>query len=86
MTRSTQSVEVARPPNTYELTVKTAMPKGTAVPRGRVVLPFEPKAKPKETVLVFADGEDAEEARKAGADIVGGVELIEPVSFQSYIT
>jgi len=31
-------------------------------------------------VLLFADGEEAEEARKAGVDIVGGVELIEPVA------
>jgi len=31
-------------------------------------------------VLVFADGDDAIEAKKAGADIVGGVELIEPVA------
>jgi large subunit ribosomal protein L1 len=80
-----QCVEIARPGNTYELTVKTAMPKGAPIPRGRVTLPFEPKAKPKDTVLVFADGDDAVEAKKAGVDIVGGVELIEPVSVVSVI-
>jgi large subunit ribosomal protein L1 len=75
-----QSVEWTRPGNTYELTVKTAMPKGAPIPRGRVTFPFEPKTKQRDTVLVFADGDDAIEAKKAGADIVGGVELVEPVS------
>jgi hypothetical protein len=49
------------------------------IPKGRVALPREPKAKPKDKVLVFADGKAAEDARRAGADIVGGAELAEGV-------
>ena len=55
------------------------MPRGSAIPKGRVSLPKEPKAKPKDKVLVFAEGKTAEEARRAGADIVGGAELVEGV-------
>ena len=55
------------------------MPRGSAIPKGRVSLPREPKAKPKDKVLVFADGKAAEEAKRAGADIVGGAELVEGV-------
>jgi large subunit ribosomal protein L1 len=74
-----QSVEVGSPNATYELTIKTAMPKGSTIPKGRVSLPKEPKARPKDKVLVFADGKAAEEAKRAGADIVGGAELVEGV-------
>jgi len=74
-----RSVEVGTPTATYELTVKTAMPRGSTIPKGRVSLPREPKPKPKDKVLVFADGKAAEEAKKAGADIVGGAELVEGV-------
>lgn len=74
-----QSVEVGSPNATYELTIKTAMPKGSVIPKGRISLPREPKAKPKDKVLVFADGKAADDARRAGADIVGGAELIEGV-------
>jgi large subunit ribosomal protein L1 len=55
------------------------MPKGSTIPKGRVSLPREPKPKPKDKVLVFADGKAAEEAKRAGADIVGGAELVEGV-------
>jgi large subunit ribosomal protein L1 len=55
------------------------MPRGSAIPKGRISLPREPKAKPKDKVLVFAEGKSAEEARRAGADIVGGAELVEGV-------
>jgi large subunit ribosomal protein L1 len=55
------------------------MPRGSAIPKGRVSLPREPKPKPKDKVLVFADGKAAEEAKRAGADIVGGPELVEGV-------
>ena len=76
---SLQSVEVGSPNATYELTLKTAMPRGSVIPKGRVALPREPKAKPKDKVLVFADGKAADDARRAGADIVGGAELVEGV-------
>jgi large subunit ribosomal protein L1 len=74
-----QSVEVGSPNATYELTIKTAMPRGSTIPKGRISLAREPKAKPKDKVLVFAEGKPAEEARRAGADIVGGAELVEGV-------
>lgn len=52
--------------------------KGEQVVRGSVVLPFT-KGK-KVTVLVFAKGEFAEKAEKAGADFVGADDLIEKIS------
>lgn len=51
------------------------------MPKGRVNLPREAKAKAEDKVLVFAEGRQAEEARKAGAHIVGGTELIDGVSY-----
>ncbi|XLU23455.1 hypothetical protein S245_059521, partial [Arachis hypogaea] len=46
--------------------------------RGTVILPHgAPKAV---SVAVFAEGAEAEEARNAGADIVGGKELIEEIA------
>lgn len=66
----------------YELYVKTEMGSGVAVPKGRFKLPKEAKARAEETVLVFAEGRQAEEAKKAGAHIIGGIELIEGVCFQ----
>lgn len=50
-----------------------------AVPRGRVNLPREAKPKSEEKILVFAEGRLAEVAKKAGAHIVGGEELIDGV-------
>lgn len=78
-----QAVEVARPQSTYELVIKTAMPKGTTIPKGRINLPRSAKTKTKEIVLVFAEGRQADEAKRAGADIVGGPELIDGVSKHS---
>jgi len=74
-----RAVEVGSPNASYELTIKTGMPRGSAVPKGRISLPREPKAKGKDRVLVFAEGRPAEEAKKAGADIVGGIELVDGV-------
>jgi len=72
-----RAVEVASPNGTYELVVKTAMIKGTTIPKGRFNLPRETKEGNKDRVLVFAEGQQAEEAKRAGADIVGGLDLIE---------
>jgi large subunit ribosomal protein L1 len=55
------------------------MPKGTTIPKGRINLPRTAKAKTKDVVLVFAEGRQADEAKRAGADIVGGPELIDGV-------
>ncbi|TEB38686.1 ribosomal protein L1 [Coprinellus micaceus] len=52
---------------------------GISVPKGRVSLPREAKPSPDEKILVFAEGKKAEEAKKAGADIVGGLELCEAI-------
>ena len=74
-----QAVEVTSPNATYELVVRTEMKKGSTIPKGRYSLPREPKAKSKDKILVFAEGRIAEEAKKAGADIVGGPELVDGV-------
>ncbi len=74
-----QAVEVASPNATYELVVKTEMGKGSTIPKGRFLLPRQTKEQSKDRILVFAEGRQAEEAKKAGADIVGGLELVEGV-------
>lgn len=51
--------------------------KGEQAVRGSVVLPYSPDRKVR--VIVFAKGEYAEEAQKAGADIVGFDDLIEKI-------
>jgi hypothetical protein len=52
--------------------------------RGRAFLPHDASnAKKKEIILVFAEGDYAEQARKEGADIIGGKELIDEVGATS---
>lgn len=55
------------------------MSRGSPVPTGRINLPREAKPKKETRILVFAEGRQAEEARRAGAHTVGGLELIESV-------
>ncbi|KAJ7687436.1 ribosomal protein L1-like protein [Mycena rosella] len=75
-----RAVEVARPIGCYELYVKTDLRGGgLTVPKGRINIPREPKPKAEDTILVFAEGRQAEEAKRAGAQIVGGTELIEGI-------
>ncbi|KIJ66367.1 hypothetical protein HYDPIDRAFT_86602, partial [Hydnomerulius pinastri MD-312] len=74
-----RAVEVARPNATYELVIRTAMGKGSPIPTGRINLPREAKPRKEYRVLVFADGRQADEARKAGAHVVGGLDLVEAV-------
>lgn len=74
-----QAFDVAKPNATYEMVIRTAMTRGTTIPKGRVNMPREAKPKREDKILVFADGKLAQEAREAGADIVGGEELIEGV-------
>ena len=56
------------------------MGRGAAIPKGRVNLPREAKMKTKDRVFVFAEGRQADEAKRAGAEFVGGTELIDAVS------
>ena len=67
------------PNSCYELVVKTALGKGTTIPKGRYSLPREAKQGNADKILVFAEGRVADEARRAGADIVGGPELADGV-------
>jgi len=53
--------------------------KGDQQVRGSVVLPHGLGGRAR-TVLVFAEGDKAKEAEEAGADFVGGAELVEKVS------
>lgn len=53
--------------------------RGSVPPRGRLNLPFAPKPAKEDRILVFAEGRAAEAAKAAGADIVGGIDLIEGV-------
>lgn len=52
--------------------------KADQIVRGTIVLPHGTGKIPK--ILVFAQSEKAEEARKAGADHIGGEELVEKIS------
>jgi len=74
-----RAVEAASPHSTMELVIKTAMPKGTAIPKGRLNWPREAKPRTQDRILVFAEGRQAEEAKRAGAHIVGGLELVEGI-------
>ncbi|CAE6441092.1 unnamed protein product [Rhizoctonia solani] len=73
-----KSVEAGRPLSAYELHIKTQFTRGQAPLRGRIALPRDPRTRG-ETVLVFADGKAAQDAREAGAAHVGGEELIPKV-------
>lgn len=73
-----QAVEVGKPLSAYELTIITHHAKGAAAPRGRVSLPKDPRTTA-DVILVFADGKQAEAAKKLGVAHVGGEELIEPI-------
>ncbi|TIA90412.1 hypothetical protein E3P99_01563 [Wallemia hederae] len=70
-----QTIDAKRPWSAFELTVVTKKEKGHIPLRGVVELPHDPR-KTKEVVLVFAEGQEAKDARAAGADIVGGEELV----------
>ncbi|KIJ22150.1 hypothetical protein PAXINDRAFT_63981, partial [Paxillus involutus ATCC 200175] len=75
-----RAVEVARPNSTYELVIRTAMSRGAPIPTGRINLPREAKPRKEYRILVFAEGRQADEARRAGAHVVGGLDLVEAVA------
>lgn len=57
------------------------MSRGAPIPTGRINIPREAKPRKEYRVLVFADGRQADEAKKAGAHVVGGLELVDAVCF-----
>lgn len=77
--RGNQSLEVSRPFSAYEIEVVTRFDKSAPPLRGRISLPRDAR-KDEETVLVFAQGPAAEQAKAAGAKYVGGEDLIPLVS------
>jgi large subunit ribosomal protein L1 len=80
--RTLQSLSVGKDYAAYELTLLSRLAASVNINslRGRTFLPHEAgKPTKKELVLVFAEGEQAEEARRNGADVVGGSELIDEV-------
>ncbi|KIO28767.1 hypothetical protein M407DRAFT_242851 [Tulasnella calospora MUT 4182] len=70
-----RAIEIASPSSAYEITITTKFTRGQAVPRGKISLPKDARAKA-ETVLVFASGKSLAAAKDAGAHYVGGEELI----------
>ncbi|KAJ2766468.1 hypothetical protein IWQ56_003714, partial [Coemansia nantahalensis] len=69
-----KAYEVGMPRRTVELHVECAPEKGQPPIRGTCVLPRAYADRVR--VLVFAQGEKAKEATAAGADFVGGEELV----------
>ncbi|KAG8731300.1 mitochondrial 54S ribosomal protein mrpl1 [Ceratobasidium sp. 428] len=79
-----RAVEVDSPISAYELHIKTQFTRGQAPLRGRIALPRDPRTRA-ETVLVFADGKAAQDAKDAGAAHVGGEELIPGVCLLRFL-
>lgn len=75
--RILKAFEVGEPTHTIEAHIHCKIEKGTQIIRGSVILPRA--IKEESTVLVFATGKQAEDAKKAGAHYVGGEELVEKV-------
>lgn len=75
-----KSFQAAKFDETVEVAVNLGVDpkKGDQIVRGSVVLPHGLGGKAR-TVLVFAEGEKAKEAEAAGADFVGGQELVKKV-------
>ncbi|KAI8081989.1 ribosomal protein L1-like protein [Gilbertella persicaria] len=72
-----KAFEVGNPNHQIEAHVQCKIEKSTPLIRGSLVLPKS--IKQEATILVFATGKKAEEAKAAGAHFVGGEELIEKV-------
>ncbi|KAI8347629.1 ribosomal protein L1-like protein [Choanephora cucurbitarum] len=72
-----KAMEVGNPHHQIEAHVQCKIEKSTPLIRGSLVLPKS--IKQEATILVFATGKKAEEAKLAGAHFVGGEELIEKV-------
>jgi large subunit ribosomal protein L1 len=72
-----KAFEVGSPSHQIEAHVQCKIEKSTPLIRGSIVLPKS--IKQEATILVFATGKKAEEAKAAGAHFVGGEEMIEKV-------
>lgn len=72
-----KAFEVGNPSHQIEAHVQCKIEKSTPLIRGSIVLPKS--IKQEATILVFATGKKAEEAKAAGAHFVGGEEMIEKV-------
>ena len=72
-----KAFEVGNPSHQIEAHVQCKIEKSTPLIRGSLVLPKS--IKQEATILVFATGKKADEAKAAGAHFVGGEELIEKV-------
>ncbi|KAJ2003015.1 hypothetical protein GGI04_002338 [Coemansia thaxteri] len=72
-----KAFEVGQPTQTVELHVHCSPVKGQAPIRGSCILPRAYRSGTR--VLVFAEGDKAKEALEAGADLVGGEELVNKV-------
>lgn len=77
--RLLKELKTANFDETVEISMKLGVDpkKGDQLVRGSVVLPHGTGRKVR--VAVFAEGDPAEKAREAGADIVGGADLVEKV-------
>ncbi|KAI8343399.1 ribosomal protein L1-like protein [Chlamydoabsidia padenii] len=75
--RVLKAMEVGHPSHQIEAHIQCKIEKSTPLIRGSLVLPKS--IKQEATIVVFATGKKAEEARAAGAQYVGGEELIEQV-------
>ncbi|KAF8915113.1 ribosomal protein L1-like protein [Mucidula mucida] len=74
-----KAISLSPRPPTLSLFVKAKMGSGIPIPRGRYKLPREPKSKTEQTILVFAEGRQADDAKRAGAHIIGGIELCDGI-------
>ncbi len=76
-----KQIQPAKFDETVELAVRLGVDprKGDQQVRGSVVLPHGLGGRQR-TVLVFAEGDKAREAQEAGADFVGGTELVDKVN------
>ncbi|GAN10207.1 50S ribosomal protein L1 [Mucor ambiguus] len=72
-----KAFEVGNPSHQIEAHVQCKIEKSTPLIRGSLVLPKS--IKQEATILVFATGKKADEAKAAGAHFVGGEEMIEKV-------
>lgn len=75
-----KEIAVAKFDETVEVSLKLGVDprKGDQIVRGSVVLPHGTGRSVR--VAVFAEGEAADKAREAGADVVGGTDLVEKVN------